>query len=104
MVREKDGELGAGRFVGYTVTMPNRSSKKPKRPRDANQLAKQIVNEATGQVEEQPDNQPQKDPAAVELGRKGGLKGGKARAAKLTPEQRSEIAKKAARKRWGGSI
>lgn len=42
-----------------------------------------------------------KDPAAVTLGRKGGLKGGKARAAKLTAEQRSEIAKKAAQKRWG---
>jgi hypothetical protein len=41
-----------------------------------------------------------KDPAAVTLGRKGGLKGGKARAAKLTPEQRSEIAKKAAAARW----
>jgi hypothetical protein len=41
-----------------------------------------------------------KDPAAVALGRKGGLKGGKARAAKLTPEQRSEIAKKAAAARW----
>ena len=42
-----------------------------------------------------------RDPAAVELGRKGGLKGGKARAASLIPEQRSEIAKKAAAKRWG---
>ena len=41
-----------------------------------------------------------KDPAAVSLGRKGGLKGGKARAAKLTKEQRSESAKKAARARW----
>jgi hypothetical protein len=43
-----------------------------------------------------------KDPAAVALGRKGGLKGGKARAAKLTPEQRSEIAKRAAGARWRG--
>ena len=43
-----------------------------------------------------------KEPAAVALGRKGGLKGGKARAAKLTPEQRSEIAKKAAAARWRG--
>lgn len=41
-----------------------------------------------------------KNPAAVELGRLGGKKGGKARAAKLTPEQRSEIARKAARARW----
>lgn len=41
-----------------------------------------------------------KDPAAIALGRRGGLKGGKARAAKLTPEQRSEIAKRAASARW----
>ncbi|MGL6073847.1 MAG: hypothetical protein ACRC8S_06765 [Fimbriiglobus sp.] len=41
-----------------------------------------------------------KDPAAVALGRKGGLKGGKARAAKMTPEQRSHAAKKAAAARW----
>jgi hypothetical protein len=41
-----------------------------------------------------------KDPAAVALGRKGGLKGGKARAAKLSAEQRSEIAKRAASARW----
>jgi hypothetical protein len=42
-----------------------------------------------------------KNPNAVALGRLGGLKGGKARAEKLTPEQRTEIAKKAAAKRWG---
>jgi len=41
-----------------------------------------------------------KNPAAVALGRLGGLKGGKARAKKLTPEQRSAIAKKAAESRW----
>lgn len=44
----------------------------------------------------------EKDPAAVSLGRRGGLKGGKARAAKLTPEQRKEIARKAAETRWSG--
>ncbi|MEX2257808.1 MAG: hypothetical protein WD672_03785 [Woeseia sp.] len=78
--------------------MPNRSSK-PKRPRDANQLAKRIVDLSTGEAEgDQPDSD--KDPAAVALGRKGGLKGGKARAEKLTAEQRREIAKKAARVRW----
>jgi len=44
-----------------------------------------------------------KNPAAVELGRLGGLKGGPARAAKLTPEQRSEIARKAARARWNSA-
>jgi hypothetical protein len=42
----------------------------------------------------------EKNPAAVSLGRLGGLKGGKARAAKLSPKRRSEIAKKAARARW----
>lgn len=78
--------------------MPERSSKK-KRPRDPNQLAAQIVAEATGEEPDQPAT-PEKDPAAVSLGRRGGLKGGKARAAALTPEQRREIAKKAAAKRW----
>ncbi len=73
---------------------------KPKRPRDQNQLAKLIVDIATGEVEE-PKNDDGKDPAAVALGRKGGLKGGKARAESLTANERSEIAKKAARKRWG---
>lgn len=41
-----------------------------------------------------------KDPAAVRLGRKGGLRGGPARARKLTQQQRSEIARKAALARW----
>lgn len=53
-------------------------------------------------AEEKPDPYEGKDPAAVELGRKGGLKGGKARAAKLTAKQRSEAARKAAEARWGG--
>lgn len=74
--------------------MPDRSSK-PKRPVDINRAAFSIVQEATGEAPEDTRN-----PAAVELGRKGGLKGGAARAASLTPEQRSEIAKKAARARW----
>ena len=70
----------------------------PKRPRDPNQLAKSIIDIATGQ---KPDRDPTpeeqgKDPAAVALGRKGGLKGGKARATRMTPEQRSESARKAA--------
>lgn len=55
--------------------------------------------EATGEVK--PEEKPQKNPAAVELGRMGGLKGGKARAEKLTANQRKEIAKKAAKARWG---
>lgn len=78
--------------------MPNRSSK-PKRPRDPSQLAKVIVDIATGEVEEENLNAG-KDPAAVSLGRKGGLKGGKARAKMLTAEQRQTIAKRAAKARW----
>lgn len=70
---------------------------KKKRPRDVNQLAHQIVEEATQGA---PQDNSGKDPAAVALGRKGGLKGGVARAAKLTKEQRSESAKKAAKARW----
>lgn len=74
---------------------------KPKRPRDPNQLAKLIVGIATGEVEDQnPDAG--KDPAAVTLGRKGGLKGGKARNEALTPEERRAIAADAARARWAG--
>lgn len=69
----------------------------PKRPRDPNQLAKFIAGIATGEVEK---TTAPESPMG-ELGRAGGLKGGKARAASLTPEQRSEIAKKAAAKRWG---
>jgi hypothetical protein len=69
--------------------------KRPTRPRDPNQLAKLILDIATGEAENV-------KPTAPKAGqRKGGLKGGKARAAKLTPEQRSEIARKAAAARWG---
>ncbi len=71
----------------------------PKRPRDVNELAKQLVDEATGEHTPEPVSDG-KDPAAVELGRKGGLKGGKARAAKLSPERRREIARQAAAVRW----
>ena len=78
----------------YAVGMTN-----PKRPRDPNQLAKLIADLATGSITETPADIG-KDPAAVALGRKGGLKGGAARAKKLTAEERSEIAKKAAAARW----
>ena len=74
-------------------------AKNPKRPRDTNQLAKLIADIATGEVTETKTDDG-KDPAAVALGRKGGLKGGAARAKKLTAEQRSEIAKRAAQARW----
>ncbi len=77
--------------------MPDRSRK---RPRDPSQLGKLIVDLATGEVED-PDPDAGKNAAAVELGRKGGLKGGKARAEKMTAGERSEAARKAARARWG---
>jgi hypothetical protein len=66
--------------------------------KDLNELAKNIVDLATGEITE-PEST--KNPAAVSLGRLGGLKGGKARAAKLSPERRKEIAVNAAKKRWG---
>ena len=72
---------------------------KPKRPRDTNQLAKFIVDIASGELE-LPKTDDGKDPAAVALGRKGGLKGGKARAAALSAKERSAIAARAAAVRW----
>jgi hypothetical protein len=75
---------------------------KPTRPRDPNELAYQIMLESTGQVPKvNPPAPKPKNPAAVELGRLGGLKGGAARAAKLSPKKRSQIAAKAAKTRWG---
>ena len=70
-----------------------------KRPRDPFQLAKLIGDIATGQVDDTIDDG--KNAAAVELGRLGGAKGGKARAAALSPTKRKAIAKKAAKARWG---
>lgn len=71
--------------------MPKRSSK------DVNQTAFSTVQQATGDAGQE---QAVKNPAAVALGRLGGLKGGNARAAKLTKEQRHAIASKAASMRW----
>jgi hypothetical protein len=76
--------------------------KTPKRPRDFNQAAKLVVDIASGQIADReltPEEQG-KDPAAVALGKRGGLKGGLARAARMTQEQRSESARKAAKSRW----
>ena len=80
--------------------MPDRSSKSPKRPSDINELAKSIVDIATGTTPATQPDDSGKNPAAVALGRLGGLKGGKARAASLSKKKRSEIAKKAAVARW----
>ncbi len=76
--------------------------KHPKRPRDFSQAAKLVVDVATGQVEDReptPEEQG-KDPVAVKRGQIGGAKGGKARAATLSKQRRTEIAKKAAKTRW----
>jgi len=74
-------------------------TKTPHRPRDTNQLAHFIPQIATGELADVKTDDG-KDPAAVALGRKGGLKGGTARAKSLPAKQRSEIAKKAAATRW----
>lgn len=90
------------RHEGVTMTllcseaMPERSGK---RPRDVNELSAQIVDEATGEASPL-DPDVDKVPAAVALGRKGGLKSGKARAAKMAAEERSEAARKATSARW----
>lgn len=73
---------------------------KSKRPRDTNQLAKFIVDLATGEQSEPKAADAGKDPAAVALGRKGGLKGGVARARSLTKAKRIKFAKLAANARW----
>lgn len=79
------------------------TAKRLKRPRDPVQLGKLIGDILTGQVEDRAPDRPEdsgKDQAAVALGRKGGLKGGRARADSLTPAQRKKIAQAAAKKRW----
>ena len=84
--------MSAGKQEREQTSMPR--TRAPKRPRDFNQRAKLIVDIATGQVEEE-------QPKPVnESSRNGGLKGGKARAEALTPERRSEIARKGAMARW----
>lgn len=76
-------------------------TKKTKRPRDTNQLAKNIVDIATGEVKDiKNETKEEIKSAAALLGRKGGLKGGLARANALTSKRRSQIARKAAKARW----
>ena len=76
--------------------MPDRSRK---RPTDLNALTASTVADSTDEDKPEPVDDG-RDPAAVALGRKGGLKGGRARAEKLTAEQRSAIARSAAQSRW----
>ena len=86
--------------------MAERSSKRPKKEHDLTVTAFRVFQEAIGEkpepaTEEAPELTAQeRHEAAVALGRRGGKKGGKARAEKLTPEERSAIAKKAAAARW----
>lgn len=77
------------------MTAPRR-----KRPRDPAQLAKLIVDIATGEVEDREPMLKELDSAAVARGKAGGPKGGRARAMKLSTEQRAEIARLAAQTRW----
>lgn len=74
-------------------------ARKKKRDHDFSVTAFRVVQEATGQAEPKP-KKARKEYDYKALGQAGGLKGGKARAEKLTPEERSKIAKKAARTRW----
>ena len=84
--------------------MPKRSSNRPKRNEDPNEAAFRVIQEATREdADDDPEPAPEpppKNPAAVALGRLGGKKGGRARAEALSPEQRKEIARKAAQARW----
>ena len=90
--------------------MPKRSSsdshdqdkptKRERRPRDPNELAFNVVREAVGDEEKFEPEEREKNPHAVALGRLGGKKGGRARAEKLTAEERSRIAREAAQARW----
>ena len=73
--------------------------KRPRRPRDPNELAFQVFQEAIGEAPPC-EPEPEKNPAAVALGKLGGAKGGRARAAKMTAEERAASASRAARARW----
>jgi hypothetical protein len=70
-----------------------------KKQLDPSEIARHVLDTVVPDAEPKPE----KNPAAVALGRLGGLKGGKARAEKLSAEERKAIAKKAAQKRWQGS-
>ena len=78
----------------------NKSQKRGQGPKDINQIAFDVVQKAVGAKPKEEPPDPTKNPAAVSLGRLGGLKGGAARAASLSPKKRKEIAKKAATARW----
>jgi hypothetical protein len=85
--------------VWHTLPMPTRSSKR--KETDPNVRAFLTVQRATGQLSPEEPIPDTRNPHAVALGKLGGSKGGKARAKKLSARKRIEIAKKAARTRWG---
>src|SRR5438045_2066021 len=91
--------LARNRPCGYSQDMPKRS-RKPRLP-DPAEMAHGILQAITGELPPDPPTDDGKNPAAVALGRKGGLVGGKARAAKMTKAERTTAAKKAAAARWG---
>jgi len=78
-------------------------AREKKRDHDFSVTAFRVVQEATGQIEPEA-KKPRKEYDYKALGRAGGLKGGRARASKLTPEQRREIARKAAHARWQAKV
>lgn len=69
-------------------------AKRSKKPADLNRLAAAIVGEATDETQREPES------PEVRAGRVGGRKGGKVRAARMSPEQRSAAARRAAKARW----
>jgi hypothetical protein len=95
-VRLKIEALQARRIACDSFPM---TGKHPKRPRDTNQLAKRILDLAIGEASE-PSPDEGKDPTAVARGRLGDTKGGKARAEKMTPDERKASSVKAIRSRW----
>lgn len=85
----------------YRTVMPKRSSKHKQGPEDVNEIAFRVTQRAAGEAPQEASSG--KNPAAVALGKLGGAKGGKARAARLSADQRRSIAVRAARIRWGES-
>ncbi len=89
--------LDVGRDARQFLGMPDRSSK---RPRDPNQPSQLTVAIATGEADDPILTPDGKNAAAVSLGRRGGLLGGKARAERMSSEERSAVARQAALARW----
>jgi hypothetical protein len=105
-MRVKGGQTGVVAQFGGSFYLLSRiasgyaleTMQRTRMPRDPNQRAKAIVDLATGQRTPEPVRE--KDPAAIARGHLGGIKGGAARAAKMTPAERSESARRAAKARW----